>query len=108
LDDPARVLAFLRLMLSEPMDGEHEGAVPAYLPLDGTDPANGLAWVANAEPLLEALVRTLEADPRRLDAVARIVSDLEATEEGRARIPAAFLEIWSPVWEARERTRQPQ
>lgn len=107
LDNRERVLAFFRLMLAESGTADDGGAsAQLSLGLDG-DPAE-LAWSASSEPLLEALVRTLEADPARLDAIERVVSELAASEEGRDRIPERFVEIWEPIWEARNRMRSRQ
>ena len=104
LDNRERVLAFFRLMLAESATADDPGAsAQISLGLDGG--TNELAWSASSEPLLEALVRTLEADPTRLDAIKRVVTELNASEEGQARIPDGFLEIWAPVWEARQRMR---
>jgi hypothetical protein len=104
LDNRERVLAFFRLMLAESAVADDPGAAARVsLGLDGE--VDELAWSAASEPLFEALVRTLEADPTRLDAIERVVTELNASEEGAARIPDRFLEIWEPVWEARERMK---
>ena len=105
LDDPQRVLAFIRLMLAEPAaDVAGVGVLP-HLTLVGKADVS-LAWATDTDPLFESLVRALEADPAGLDAVARIVDDLEkAGGEGHGRLPPGFLEIWRPIWSAREQMR---
>ncbi len=56
-----------------------------------------------SEPtLLEALLRTLEQSPRRLDDIARLLGDLRATPEGAALLPADFDAIWEPIWSVRQ------
>jgi hypothetical protein len=102
LDNRERVLAFFRLMLAEPAVTDDPGAAARVsLGLDGE--GDELAWSAASEPLFEALVRTLEADPTRLDAIERVITELNASEEGATRIPDRFLEIWEPIWEVRQR-----
>ncbi len=52
--------------------------------------------------LLEPLLRALERDPERLDDIERILRDLQATEEGRAKIPPELDDVWAAVWAARQ------
>lgn len=107
LEDSDRVLAFFRMMLSEsPGIGDAALARPVlpFGPVAGV----ALGWAVGDEPLLESLVRALESDPQRLDGIGRIVDELLETEEGDARIPAGFLEIWQPIRAARERLRSTQ
>jgi len=53
-------------------------------------------------PLLEAMVRTLDREPSRLDAIHQVVQDLLATDEGRRLLPDGFLAAWEPLWAARK------
>ena len=53
-------------------------------------------------PMLETLVRTLERSPEKLDHVAKLVTELQSTEEGRALLPDDFDLIWQPIWAARK------
>lgn len=63
----------------------------------GDDPESIVApWA-----LLEPLLRTLERDPARLDEIDRVLCDLQATEEGRAKLPPELDSIWPAVWQAR-------
>lgn len=55
--------------------------------------------------LLEALLRSLSRNPRQIDDVARLISDLERTPEGKELLPEGLSEIWEPVWAAREALR---
>ena len=52
------------------------------------------------ETLLEDLVRAAARAPERLTPIARLLEELQQTEEGRAVIPAGLLETWNAVAEA--------
>jgi hypothetical protein len=98
LDDPAKVMRFLRLLLAlEPLDLLTELADAA----EGDNGLNGARNGASESPLLEAMVRVLDRDPARLDAMERVVRDLLATEDGRRSLPPEFLSAWEPIREAR-------
>lgn len=56
-------------------------------------------------PLLEPLMRALDRDPGKLDQVSRLVEDLIQTDEGRALLPDGLLDIWEPIWMARQEIR---
>ncbi|WP_224366314.1 phospholipase D family protein [Hyalangium versicolor] len=100
LDDPAKVLRFLRMLLAtdplELLDGlaGFEGAGPET----GTQGASGGAEV----PLLEAMLKALDREPSRLDAIHQVVQDLLSTDEGRRLLPDRFLSAWEPIWAARK------
>jgi hypothetical protein len=47
------------------------------------------------EPLLRALAR--EEERVRLDDIARVVAELERTDEGKALLPAGWHELWAAV-----------
>lgn len=101
LEDRAQVLRFLLLLLAD--DGSELSALiqtvrrPGYensaLPNDAS--LLGL-------PLLEAMVRTLDRDPGKLDHVARLIEDLRKTPEGQQLLPPEFEAIWAPIRAARE------
>ncbi|MFP2895507.1 phospholipase D family protein [Corallococcus sp. 4LFB] len=100
LDEPAKVLRFLRMLLaSDPMD-ILEG-LAGFEVTEATPGGNGAG--AGAEvPLLEAMIRALDRDPSRLDAIQQVVQDLLATDEGRRLLPDGFLAAWEPIWAARK------
>jgi hypothetical protein len=52
-------------------------------------------------PLFETMVRALARNPESLDQVARIVSDLNRTEQGKALLPEGLAELWPAMDEAR-------
>jgi hypothetical protein len=53
-------------------------------------------------PLFEALVRTLDRNPKKLDQISRLVTDLKKSAEGQTLLPDPFDDIWQPIWAARE------
>lgn len=86
------VLRYLLLLLA--LGEIDSGELPGQGGEDGPKPpVDGAPWTANL-PLLESLVRALSESPEKLDAVDRLVLDLERTAEGRALLPEDFLEIW--------------
>lgn len=56
----------------------------------------------------EPLVRALARDPAKLDRVHRLVEDLSRDPEGLELLPASFLDIWTPIWQARLRLDEEQ
>jgi hypothetical protein len=101
LKDRRQVLRLLLLLLMDEgadvsmfVDGA-QGRVDKQGPLGGP-----------AEPtLLEALLRSLSQNPDRIEHVARLISDLGSTPEGRDLLPEGLDAIWEPVWKAREALR---
>ncbi len=100
LENKAAVLRFLMLLLSDPRE-DPIGLYGIATPETWTVQSNPALEFANGT-LLESLMRALDRDPRRLDHVARLVSDLAATPEGARRLPDGFQQIWSPIWNARQ------
>ncbi|MDE2752223.1 MAG: hypothetical protein OXI83_06575, partial [Gemmatimonadota bacterium] len=102
LQDRRRVLRLLFLILMG------EGAdVSTFLQAERRDgmTAQGPFGGWGQGTLLEALLRTLSRNPRQIDDVARLISDLEKTPEGKELLPKGLSEIWEPVWAAREALR---
>lgn len=98
LKDRRRVLQLLFLILL----GE-DADVLAFVqpPGDGTISVGTFGgW--NQATLLEALLRSLSRDPRRIDDVAQLVSDIQKSGKGKDLLPEGLNEIWEPVWAARE------
>ncbi len=54
-------------------------------------------------PLFEIMVRSLSRSPEKLDQIARLVTDLGSNSERPSLLPEGFMEIWEPIWQARER-----
>ena len=99
LKDPRRVLQLLFLILMG------EGAdVSAFVQAarHGNKDSRGAFGGWDQGTLLEALLRSLSHNPRRIDDAARLIADLEKTPEGRNLLPEGLDEIWEPVWSARK------
>ena len=99
LDDPAKVLRFLRLLLAlDPFE-----VLSAIEPEDDNDAGvTGARGAADVEaPLLEAMLKALVQEPERLDAIDQVVSDLLASDDGKTRLPPGFLAAWEPIRQAR-------
>jgi hypothetical protein len=98
LDDPAKVLRFLRMLLAlDPMEG-----IEALLEADGAPENASASWSGSGSeaPLLEALLHALDREPARLDDFDRVVRELRATPEGAALLPPDLDTIWVPLREA--------
>jgi hypothetical protein len=98
LKDANGVTRFIELLLAADDDAAVE---PTIVPTSGVN-GNGTSREATHQ-LLEQLVRTLQRDPARLDAVGRFVDDLAKDSEGAAILPPGFDLIWKPILEARKR-----
>lgn len=99
LKDRRRVLRLLLLILMD------EGAdVSAFVDAAGQDgsAADGSFGGWREAALLEALLQSLSSNPDRIDEAARLIADLEKTEEGKELLPDGLNEIWEPVWQARK------
>jgi len=99
LTDRAQVMRYLLLLLAE--DGSLSlSDIIGSLQQTGTG-TQGEEFHA-AIPMLESLVRALDRSPEKLDHVAKLVTELQSTEEGRALLPDDFDLIWEPLWAARK------
>jgi hypothetical protein len=103
LRDRQQVIRFLLLLLA---DREDESLVGGDFGAGAGTSGAADPSRASSEALLEPLLRALDRDPERLDDVARILSDLRATEDGRAKLPTGIDDIWAPIWAARQAIRQ--
>ena len=94
LSDPERVLKFLLLLLGDgvPADGIGDGDGPGKA-FGGSSKAAGNEQAA----LLELLMKTLSRSHTALKQVARVIEDLESTEEGRRLLPAGLSQVWDPI-----------
>lgn len=99
LKDRRRVLQLLFLILMG--EGADVSAFARAARRDGADsPGTFGGW--DQGTLLEALLRSLSHNPRRIDDAARLIADLEKTPEGKDLLPEGLDEIWEPVWAARK------
>lgn len=103
LDDSAKVMRFLKLLLA--LDAAAGLDDLLGLTDDGPEAAAAARWGRGAEtPLLEALLRALDQEPQRLEEFDRTVRELRAAPGGAALLPPDLDAIWGPiraVWEAR-------
>jgi hypothetical protein len=94
INNRERFFAFL-LALLQSFDADALSGLP---PADAD--TRGAWGAGNAgHGLLEQLVRARARDPRRLTELRAIISALQATAEGRAIVPADFMEVWNAVAE---------
>jgi hypothetical protein len=101
LDDSAKVLRYLRLLLTldpaDALDGVgfsdlKEGKVHA------SEPSNDSSNLS----LLESLVRALDRDPGRLIYVEQLVRELGGTSTRLQTLPVDFHRVWEPLWAAHQ------
>jgi hypothetical protein len=99
LRDKAKVLRFLLFLLASDLD-----AGDGDLDFFGTSGTSGdePAGAHQDAPLLESLVRSLDRDPAKLDAVASLIAALQESEETRELLPEGFSDVWQAVWAARQ------
>ena len=98
LDDPAKVMRFLQMLLAA--DGFDSGLDILLDPAAAATSADGPQGRDELVPLFESLVRTLDREPQRLVEVERLLRELRSTPEGRELLPKNFDEVWSPLWAA--------
>jgi hypothetical protein len=104
LKNPEQVMRFLLFILA---DGKNDidGIGTALFDALNAEPGVSPYKYQAEAPLFESLVQALHRDPTRLDQIARTVADLERTPEGAQLLPQGFHDIWTPIWEARQRLR---
>ncbi len=96
--DRGQVLRFLLFLLS---DQDQLSSVPTEL-ADVAADGSVAAGAFDSTALFERLVRALDRNPRRLDEVNRVVSDLTASPDGETMLPDGFNSVWEPIWAARQ------
>lgn len=100
ISDQAALIQFLKLLLVLDDDADVIGAETGIsVDLSG---GNGKPADGESTALLEPLLRTLERRPERLDDIERVLADLRATEEGKAKLSPEVEAVWAAVWEARQ------
>lgn len=98
LRDPARLLRYLLLLLSD------TDALPGE-DVDETAAAfvgrwEGRGW--DEVPLLELLVRATHRFPDRLDHIHQLLTDLGDSAD--QVVPAGFYDLWRPIWQSYQET----
>ncbi|MEX0887111.1 MAG: phospholipase D family protein [Phycisphaeraceae bacterium] len=99
LENREQLLRYLLMLLAQD-EQDLRGLTKVLDTLAAAQPTAGTGELGL--PLLEPMLRALEADPARLDEIARLVEDLSRHEKGRALLPDGFAEMWRPIWEARQ------
>lgn len=103
LQDRGRFLKFLMLLLAEEGLNPVDGATGA----SGNDGAN--AWTgAAAGGLLEMLLHTLHTNPRRLDHLESLISQVRSDATGGELLPDGFDAVWEPIVRYREVLKRSQ
>lgn len=97
LRDRNQVLRFLYLLLAEG-NADPQAMLEAF----GGQHGGRAAAEAFGLPLLEAMLRALDRNPAKLDAVGRFIDDLRKTPEGRELLPLDLDAVWLPIVAARE------
>lgn len=94
------VLRYLLFLLSEGGVEAH-GLADALMgdPAPATGDRQDGQWQV---PLFESLIRALAEDPRRLDHLAKVISDLQRTGRADELLPEGLDAVWGPIWLARE------
>jgi hypothetical protein len=105
LSDPARVLRFLLLLLTD-HDARDFGSLFSE-PAAGDEKRSAFHSMFGST-LFESLLRALDRDPDRIDQVEQVVNDLRKTPEGQKLLPKGFDDIWAAVASVRQRQRQPR
>lgn len=96
LKNPDAVLRYLLVLLATEED--LSDIVSKLTKRDGAINAAHHAQMTLFEPLVRALAR----DPTRLDKIQRLVEDLVLESGDGALLPEGFLDIWQPIWQARQ------
>lgn len=100
LGDRNKVLRYLLMLLAD--EDDMYGLLDVLLakhPESSVRNGSGREQITFFEPLVRALAR----DPAKLDRVHRLVEDLVQEPDGVNLLPARFLDIWTPIWQARLR-----
>jgi hypothetical protein len=100
ISDRARLVRFLTLLLSD--EGSLTDGTPDGVPGPSDNSSSSGAGDAGAPGMFELLVRALDRAPHRLDDVAALIKDLEASGDDPL-FPEQFDAVWQPIWEARRR-----
>ncbi|MEV1073912.1 phospholipase D family protein [Micromonospora parva] len=91
IDTPEKFLRFLLLMLGLGTD--------AAALVSGGAEAGG-AWRTSGTGIFELLLNALVDRPQQLDDLARLVSRIEASGDGKRLLPPGFTELWQVVTQA--------
>lgn len=102
ISDRARFLRYLLFLLAEGQDLSSDTMELIHRMSSTSIPADATAKFPSI-PLFEEMVKALSRNPQKIDNIARLVNELQKTEDGREILPEGFEQIWTPIWEARQR-----
>ena len=99
IDTPEKLIRFILLVLQLAAGGQ------VSIDLDDDNGGEGEWWQSAGlgSGLLETITIALADNPDALDDIDRLITRLEATDEGRAIIPDGLAEFWAEVRTARTR-----
>jgi hypothetical protein len=98
LRDKTRVLRFLLFLLASDID-----SIGDETDFFGSDGGGSGRLIAREDaPLLEALLRSLDREPAKLDTIESHITTLRADNETWDLLPDGFEEVWNAIWEARQ------
>ena len=95
IDSTEKLLLFLRLLLGENYD---DWVVPTENGTKAHDMFDNAGFAM--ETLLEDLLRVAARQPKRLEPLQKLISNLQKTPEGRALIPKELEMLWKAVEQA--------
>jgi len=97
LSDPERVQRFLMLLLGE---GD-PNRLPEVIAGDAAQlESSGNFAESNNASLFETLMKAINRHPDKIRDAAKLIEELNKTEEGRSRLPKDFHSIWDPIFAA--------
>lgn len=98
--------AFLRFVLLLLQLGSDDSTDLSMLFGDGAGGGARSFLGTDSRGLLEPLVTALADHPETLEEIDRLVARLAATEEGRARLPAGWMDLWPAILAARDQVAE--
>ena len=102
LRDADGVARFILLLLAP--DDADASFTDSILPSSSN--GDSISNAGTSPQLFEQLVHALHRTPERLDAVARLVEELQKDPERGTLFPKDFELVWKPIWEARQGIRK--
>lgn len=99
LTDRATLVRFLMMLLAQ---DDYDLTLVQDLVVSTGLPGSDTLPLGEGLALLEPLVQALARSPEKLDRVKRLVDDLSQSEAGLNLLPERFLEVWEPLWKARQ------
>lgn len=101
--------SFVRYILFLLAEGEMSGDLTELIRTIGIEKKagnRGSSNLADSIPLLEELVRALSRKPEKIDAIAKLVEDIQKNPDGEKLLPLDFNIIWQPILNARREMKQ--